>query len=136
MMLYTTWLLFAYLFVSVCLFVVTYVDIPEAVVIKEEVKGSEIILKWEEPDNNGAAITQYDIYQRIANEKTWTNIGTIKDTSKREFVFEGEKGKEYEFAVTATNKHGESSKDDSIKRVNIAAGGSLVTYNVSFVVVI
>ena len=123
------WLLFKYLFVFVCLLLIpfTFVDIPEAVVIKEEVKDGEIILKWEEPDNNGAAITQYDIYQRIANDRTWTNIGTIKDTSKREFVFEGEKGKEYEFAVTATNKHGESSKEDSIKRVNVAAGGSLVT---------
>ena len=113
------------LFIVIFVFVCYFVDVPEAVVVTGEVNDGEITLKWEEPDNNGAAITQYDVYQRIVNDKTWTNIGTIKDTSKREFVVEGEKGKEYEFAVTATNKYGESSREeDSITRVEVPGGGS------------
>ena len=108
-------------------FLCYFVDVPEAVVITDEEKDGEITLKWKEPDKNGAAITQYDIYQRIVNDKTWKNIGTIKDTSKREFVVEVEKGKEYEFAVTATNKYGESPREDSIKRVKVPEGGFRVT---------
>ena len=119
-------LLFILIFVLLCYFE----DVPEAVVITDEVKDGEITLKWEEPDKNGAAITQYDIYQRIANDKTWKNIATIKDTSEREFVVEVEKGKEYEFSVTATNKYGESPREDSIKRVKVPGGGFCVTSTV------
>ena len=122
--LHTTWLL---LFILIFGFVCYYVDVPEAVGITGEVNDGEITLRWEEPDNNVAAITQYDVYRRIVNDKTWTNIGTIKDTSKREFVVEGEKGKEYEFAVTATNKYGESSREDSIMRVEVPGGASRFT---------
>ena len=119
-------LLFILIFVLLCYFE----DVPEAVVITDEVKDGEITLKWEEPDKNGAAITQYDIYQRIVNDKMWKNIGTIKDTSERQFVVEVEKGKEYEFSVTATNKYGESSREDSIKRVKVPGGGFRITSTV------
>ena len=88
---------------------------------QKEIKGGEITLKWEEPENNGAAITQYSVYQRILNDEQWTKIGTITEISKPEYVVKVETGKEYEFVVTATNKHGESSKDD-IKRVKISEG--------------
>ena len=95
-------------------------------IITSKVNDGEITLKWEEPDNNGAAITKYDVYQRIVKDK-WKNIETIKDTCKLEFVVEGEKGKEYEFAITATNKYGESSKEDSITKAKVPGGGSPLT---------
>ena len=115
------------LFIIILVFLCCFEDVPEAIVITDKVKDGEITLKWEEPDKNGAAITQYDIYQRIVNDKTWKNIGTIKETSKREFVVKVEKGKECEFAVTATNKYGESSKEDRFKRVKVPGGGFRVT---------
>ena len=45
--------------------------------------------------------------------------------SKREHVVTVEKDKEYEFVVTATNKYGESPKDD-IKTVIVSEGESLL----------
>ena len=47
----------------------------------------------------------------------------ITNTTGREYVVEVEKGEEYEFVVTATNKNGESAKDD-IKTVKMAEGAS------------
>ena len=80
-------------------------------------------LKWKEPENNGAVITQYSIYQRIVNDKQWTKVEVINDISKRQFVVRVEKGKQYEFVVTATNKYGESLKNkERIETVNIEGG--------------
>ena len=92
-----------------------YTDVPAPVEITDE-----IILYWDEPDSNGAAITRYSIYQRVGNE--WKLIGVINDISKREFVVEIEKGKVYEFVVTATNKYGESSLEENIKWIQALSG--------------
>ena len=77
----------------------------------------EIILYWDEPDSNGAAITRYSIYQRVGNE--WKLIRVINDIPKREYVVEIEKGKVYEFVVMATNKYGESFLEENIKRIQV-----------------
>ena len=80
-------------------------------------------LRWEEPENNGAVITQYSIYERIGNEEQWKRVDVINDISKREYVVRVEKDKKYEFVVTATNKYGESEKSkDNIKTVNKEEG--------------
>lgn len=80
-------------------------------------------LIWKEPENNGANITQYSIYQRNVNDEKWTMVEVINDISKREFVVRVKKGKQYEFVVTATNKHGESLKNkERIEMVNIEGG--------------
>lgn len=80
-------------------------------------------LRWEEPENNGAVITQYSIYQRTGNEEQWTRVEVINDMSKREYVVRVDKEKKYEFLVTATNKYGESEKNkDNIKTVNVSGG--------------
>ena len=92
-----------------------YTDVPASVEITDE-----IILYWDEPDSNGAAITRYSIYQRVGNE--WKLIGVINDISKREYVVEIEKGKVYEFVVTATNKYGESSLEENIKWIQALSG--------------
>ena len=87
-------------------------------------------MQWEEPENNGAAITQYSVYQRIVNDAQWTELGTITDTNNRKYVVHVKKekleGSEYEFAVTATSKYGESSKTYPAK-VKVPGGRSKVT---------
>ena len=96
--------------------------VPSAVVFTYDIKDDEIILKWKQTDDNGAAITLYTIYQRIENDERWEKIGTITDISKLEYVVKVEKGKEYEFVVTATNKYGEYPKKDNIKKVKVPGG--------------
>ncbi len=80
-----------------------------------------ITLKWYEPQNNGRVITQYTVHQRTATDgrpEEWTKIKTVTDISVREWKVELEKGRVYEFVVTATNELGESLKEDEkIKRV-------------------
>ena len=101
----------------------TRTDAPDPVFFEVDVNDDEVTLKWKEPENNGAAITQYSIYQRIVNDEEWTMVADINDISKREFVVRVEKGKQYEFVVTATNKYGESLKTkERIETVNIEGG--------------
>ena len=83
-----------------------------------------IILKWKEPQSNGASIAEYSVYQRFVNDDDWRKIASITDVYKRSYVVEIEKGKEYEFVVTATNKYGESSKKADIKRIKVLDGRS------------
>ena len=40
----------------------------------------------------------------------------------RSYAFEIERGKEYEFVITATNKYGESSMEQDIKRIKVLDG--------------
>ncbi|KAL9964823.1 hypothetical protein ACROYT_G028513 [Oculina patagonica] len=101
-----------------------YEGVPAAATIEDlpsEVTDDTITLKWSEPQNNGRVITQYTVYQRIVTDGKpgeWTKLKTITDISVRELKVELEKGKVYEFVVTATNELGESLKEDGmIKRV-------------------
>ena len=80
------------------------------------------ILKWKEPYNNGAVIIEYSVYQRFVNNNEWKKIATIIDVYNRSYAVEIEKGKEYEFVVTATNKYGESSMEQDIKRIKVLDG--------------
>ena len=84
-------------------------------------------LKWNEPQNNGAPITQYTVYRRIVNAddtvRQWNMIRVIKNISNREVIVELEKNKVYEFVVTATNGHGNSLKEGkSIRRLEVLGG--------------
>ena len=65
-------------------------------------KDVKITFKWKEAENNGAPITQYTVYRRKE----------IIDTSDRKVVVNLEKGKEYEFVVSATNSFGEGGKEE------------------------
>ena len=76
-------------------------------------------MKWEEPENNGAAITKYSVYQRFVNDKEWKKLEDITDTSKLDYDLKGDEGKKYEFVVTATNKYGESSKTQNMQKVKM-----------------
>lgn len=103
---------------------VIFTDVPAAIELMYEVKDYEIMLKWEEPQNNGGAIIQYSVYQRIVNDAEWTRLVNITDISVRVYIVKVKKAKEYEFVVTATNTYGESSMKDKIKRVKLLEGRS------------
>jgi len=79
-------------------------------------------LKWKEPENNGAPITKYSVYQRFVNDKDWKKLEDITDTSKLDYELKGDEGMEYKFVVTATNKIGESSKTANIQTVKVLKG--------------
>ena len=53
-------------------------------------------------------------------------MDVINDISKRKFVIRVEKGKTYEFVVTATNKYGESLKNKDIIKIVVVFGGKLL----------
>ncbi|KAJ7384342.1 hypothetical protein OS493_022455, partial [Desmophyllum pertusum] len=104
--------------------VITKPSVPAAAEIYDlpsEVINDTITLKWREPKGNGKVITLYTVYQRIVTDGKqgeWTRLKTITDISVRELKVKLEKGKVYEFVVTATNELGESLKEDGkIKRV-------------------
>ena len=94
--------------------------------LPSEVKDNTITLEWSEPQSNGKVITQYTVYQRIVTDGKpgeWIKLKTITDISVRKLTVELEKGKVYEFLVTATNEIGESLKEDG-KIKKIKASGS------------
>jgi len=97
--------------------------IPAAATIDDlpdEVTDDTITLKWSDPENNGKVITQYTVYQRlVTNDKPgeWSKVETTS-YFVTELTVELERGKVYEFVVTATNEFGESLKEDGkVKRV-------------------
>ena len=100
-----------------------------------ETKNISITLKWKEAENNGALITQYTVYRRTVREDgtslNWIKIKEITDTSDRKGVVNFEKGKEYEFVVTATNSFGEGGKEERKIRKTKVLGGRCILAQVS-----
>ena len=80
-----------------------------------ETTNDTITLKWKEPESNGKVITMYTVYQRVVTDGKvgqWTEIKKIRDVSVRELKIALERGKVYQFAITATNELGESLKQE------------------------
>ena len=99
----------------------------EIVSLPDETKEVEVLIKWNEPQNNGAPITQYTVYQRTVSDvgtaRKWQKMKEITDPLVRQFAINLEKGAIYEFIVTATNSHGESFKEEEkIKQIEILGG--------------
>ena len=99
-----------------------------------ETKDVEITLKWKEAENNGAPITRYTVYRRTVREDgtplNWTKIKEITDTSDRKVVVNLEKGKEYEFVVSATNSFGEGGKEErKIRKIKVLGGRCIVYFS-------
>ena len=87
-----------------------------------------ITLKWREPESNGEVITMYTVYQRVVTDGKvgqWTVIRKIRDVSVRELKIPLERGKVYQFAVTATNELGESLKQEKANIQQVKAEGSM-----------
>ena len=96
---------------------------PSAVAFTYELKADEITLKWEEPNNNGAEITVYTVYYGTQSNEQWKETEKITDVSVRKYVVKVEMGQKYKVVVTASNKFGESSKEDKMQRVDVPKGG-------------
>ena len=88
-----------------------------------ELKADEIILKWEEPNSNGAEITLYTVYYGTVNDEQWKKTEKITNVSVREYVEKVEMGQKYKVLVTASNMYGESSKKGKIQHVDVPEGG-------------
>ena len=93
-----------------------------------ETTDDTITLKWREPESNGKVITMYTVYQRVVNdgkEGQWTEMRKIRDVSVRELKIELERGKVYQFAITATNELGESPKQEEANIQQVKAEESM-----------
>ena len=87
-----------------------------------------ITLKWKEPESNGKVIIMYTVYQRVVTDGKvgqWTVIRKIKNVSVRELKITLERGKVYQFAITATNELGESLKQEKANIQQVKAEGSM-----------
>ena len=67
------------------------------------------------------------MYRRTVHEDgtslKWIKIKEITDTSDRKVVVNFQKGKEYEFVVTATNMFGEGGKEErKIRKIKVLGG--------------
>ena len=83
--------------------------------LPDETTDDTITLKWKEPESNGKVIIMYTVYQRVVTDGKvgqWTVIRKIKNVSVRESKIALERGKVYQFAITATNELGESLKQE------------------------
>ena len=96
--------------------------------LPDETKDDTITLKWKEPESNGKVITMYTVYQRVVTDGKvgqWAEIRRIRDVSVRELKIALERGKVYQFAVTATNELGESPKQEKANIQQVKAEGSM-----------
>ena len=92
--------------------------------LPSETTDNKITLKWKEPKSNGKVITMYTVYLRVMTDGKvgqWTEIRKIRDVSVRELKIALERGKVYQFAVTATNELGESLKQEEANMQQIKA---------------
>ena len=93
-----------------------------------ETTNDTITLKWKEPESNGKVITMYTVYQRVVTDGKvgqWTKIRKIRDVSVRELKIALERGKVYQFAITATNELGESLKQEESNIEQVKADGGM-----------
>ena len=96
--------------------------------LPREIIDDTITLKWKEPENNGKVITLYTVYKRVVTDGKvgqWTEIRRIRDVSVRELKIPLERGKVYQFAITATNELGESLKQEKANIQQVKAVRSM-----------
>ena len=96
--------------------------------LPSETADDTITLKWKEPESNGKVITMYTVYQRVVTDGKvgqWTVIRKIRDVSVRELKIPLERGKVYQFAITATNEFGESLKQERANIQQVKTEGSM-----------
>lgn len=109
-----------------------YADVPmpvELTNVPSFVNSREITLKWKKPNDNGAPITGYMVYQRTVSQdgekSDWQLVGQTSDCKYRIRL---ERGQKLDFIITAENKCGESLKnEENTKRVEVSGMFALVT---------
>ena len=76
----------------------------------------------------------YTVYQRTVSDNgtpgKWNPIYAIKDPLDRQVAVKLEKGKNYEFVVTATNRFGESLKEGEKIKTIVVLGRKWMPCNV------
>ena len=90
-----------------------------------KVKEVDITLSWDKLQDEREPIEKYTVYQRTLNGfddvSEWTEL-TTENSSVCEYpVKDLERGKKYEFLVTATNRHGEGLKGEGVE-VKVSKG--------------
>jgi len=113
---------------------------PQIIDVPVEVQSDEVTLKWTMPSSNEVDITQYTVYIRnVTSNDTvgdWRKLEVIYDVSIHAYVVTLKKGQKYDLVVTATNKCGESLKDQHyIKRIRVLGGSTKSTANQDQIVV-
>ena len=96
--------------------------------LPDETTNDTITLKWKEPESNGKVITMYTVYQRVVTDGKvgqWTIIENISKVTVRELKIALERGKVYQFAITATNELGESLKQEDANIQQVKAEESM-----------
>ena len=96
--------------------------------LPDETTDDTITLKWKEPESYGKVIILYTVYQRVVTDGKvgqWTIIKNISKVSVRELKIMLERGKVYQFAITATNELGESLKQEKANIQQVKAEGSM-----------
>ena len=85
--------------------------------VPREITEDRVTLTWRAPKDNGGVITEYTAYQRKVNgsPSDWERKPTGLHSLQHEIVGL-ERGKMYEFQVTATNRYGESPKGEDATR--------------------
>ena len=74
-------------------------------------------------------ITMYTVYRRVVTDGKvgqWTEIRRIRGVSIRELKIALERGKVYQFAITATNELGESLKQEEANIPRVKAEGGIL----------
>ncbi|XP_066024524.1 neural cell adhesion molecule 1-like isoform X8 [Pocillopora verrucosa] len=102
-------------------------DVVEIDKLPGETTNDTITLKWKEPESNRKVITMYTVYQRVVTDGKvgqWTVIRKTRDVSVRELKIPLERGKVYQFAITATNELGESLKQEKANIQQVKTEGS------------
>ena len=103
-------------------------DVVEIDELPDETTDDTITLEWKKPESNGKVIIMYTVYQRVVNDgkvEQWKIIKEISDVSVRELKIALERGKVYQFAITATNELGESLKQEGANIQQVKAEGSM-----------
>ena len=103
-------------------------DVVEIDELPDETTDDTITLEWKKPESNGKVIIMYTVYQRVVTDGKvgqWTIIKEISDVSVRELKIALERGKVYQFAITATNELGESLKQEKANIQQVKAEGSM-----------
>ena len=90
-----------------------------------EVKELDITLSWNKLQDEREPIEKYTVYRRTLNGfddvPEWTEL-TTENSSVCEYLVKGlERGKKYEFLVTATNQYGEGLNGQGVK-VKVSKG--------------
>lgn len=86
---------------------------PSAPIKFEEIGAEKITLSWLPPkDDGGSKVTNYIIWRRVANRKTWVPI--TNEPKERIWTVENlMTGHEYVFRIMAQNKYGVGEPLDS-----------------------